>query len=68
LRRRVCKKLTHVDTAAGPGTTLESGDIAPYTSVYGKDSMRRVEGGEGQVQERAYRLKHLEYLRDVIPK
>lgn len=52
----------------GPGTTVDSGNVAPYTSVYGKDSTRRVGNGEGQVQERAYRLKHLEYLRDVIPK
>ena len=30
--------------------------------------MHRVGTGEGQVQEKAHRLKHLEYLREVIPK
>ncbi|KAJ9123998.1 hypothetical protein QFC22_000790 [Naganishia vaughanmartiniae] len=58
-----------------PGTTLSSRNpagsvevIPPHTIVYGKDSVRRTAQGDGIVQERAYKLKHLEYLRDVLPK
>ncbi|KAJ9097716.1 hypothetical protein QFC21_004754 [Naganishia friedmannii] len=60
----------------GPSTTLSSRSregndvevIPPHTIVYGRDSIRRTSQGDGVVQERAYKLKHLEYLRDVLPK
>ncbi|KAJ9126518.1 hypothetical protein QFC24_001545 [Naganishia onofrii] len=59
----------------GLNTTLSSRDpekrvelIPPYTIVYGRDSIRRTSQADGMVQERAYKLKHLEYLRDLLPK
>ncbi|GAK64665.1 trimeric LpxA-like protein [Moesziomyces antarcticus] len=38
------------------------------TVVYGSDSRRRVWSGEGAHQQAALHAKHLEYLRDTIPR
>ncbi|KAK4686613.1 dynactin 6, partial [Tremellales sp. Uapishka_1] len=48
------------------GTDHET--LPPYTVVYGEDSSRRTWDGSGQDAERGLRAKHVEYLREVIPK
>ncbi|KAF4567784.1 hypothetical protein EYR40_006792 [Pleurotus pulmonarius] len=42
--------------------------IDDYTTIYGPDAQRRVWSGRGKVQEADLRKKHVEYLRDTLPK
>ncbi|RXK40580.1 hypothetical protein M231_02035 [Tremella mesenterica] len=47
--------------------TLESLP-SPYTIVYGPESLIRKWDGTAQITEDNLRMKHLEYLRDILPK
>ncbi|WWD15827.1 hypothetical protein CI109_100251 [Kwoniella shandongensis] len=49
-----------------PPNTTET--LPPYTVIFGADSDRRIWDGSGEVAEKALRGKHIEYLREVIPK
>ncbi len=42
--------------------------IDDYTTIYGPDAQRRVWSGRGKAQEADLRKKHVEYLRDTLPK
>ena len=39
-----------------------------YTSVYGPAAEKRIWSGRGKVQEADLRIKHGEYLREMLPK
>lgn len=39
-----------------------------YTSVYGPAAEKRTWSGRGKVQEADLRIKHAEYLREMLPK
>ncbi|KAJ8472830.1 hypothetical protein ONZ45_g5234 [Pleurotus djamor] len=39
-----------------------------FTTIYGPDAQRRVWSGRGKVQEADLRKKHVEYLREMLPK
>lgn len=55
----------------GPGTLLvpeEDETLEEYTVVYGAGAERRTWSGRGKVQEADLRNKHLEYLREMLPK
>lgn len=43
-------------------------ELPDQTIVYGADSKRRLWSGEGAQQQAALHAKHLEYLRDAIPR
>lgn len=43
-------------------------ELPDQTVVYGADSKRRLWSGEGAQQQAALHAKHLEYLRDAIPR
>jgi len=42
--------------------------LPPYTVVYGENSERRVWDGSTQIAENQVREKHVEYLREILPK
>lgn len=42
--------------------------LEEYTVVYGPEAERRTWSGRGRVQEDDLRRKHLEYLKEMIPK
>ncbi|KIJ67851.1 hypothetical protein HYDPIDRAFT_83231 [Hydnomerulius pinastri MD-312] len=46
--------------------TLE--EYTSYTSVYGPAADRRIWSGRGKIQEADLRIKHAEYLREMLPK
>lgn len=55
----------------GPGTLLvpeEDEILEEYTVVYGAGADRRTWSGRGKVQEADLRNKHLDYLREMLPK
>lgn len=54
--------LLSTDTSPSPETT------PPYTVIYGEDSDRRIWDRSTEVTERNLRQKHIEYLREIIPK
>ncbi|ETS59945.1 hypothetical protein PaG_05927 [Moesziomyces aphidis] len=54
------------DTNDGQERVFET--LPDRTVVYGSDSRRRVWSGEGAHQQAALHAKHLEYLRDTIPR
>lgn len=48
--------------------SLPSGEALPdYTQIFG-DGRRRIWSGEGRGQARAFHAKHLDYLRETLPK
>ncbi|SNX84906.1 related to Dynactin 6 [Melanopsichium pennsylvanicum] len=49
-----------------PETVFE--ELPDHTVVYGADSKRRLWSGEGVHQQAALHAKHLDYLRDTIPR
>ncbi|WWD01523.1 hypothetical protein V866_008468 [Kwoniella sp. B9012] len=54
-----------------PAPTLQEGEIEtipPYTVIYGENSERRKWDGTGQLTEQNLREKHIEYLREIVPK
>ncbi|OCF55292.1 hypothetical protein L486_07405 [Kwoniella mangroviensis CBS 10435] len=54
-----------------PSPTLQEGEvetIPPYTVIYGVNSERRKWDGTGQSTEQNLREKHIEYLREIVPK
>jgi dynactin-6 len=52
-----------IDSDNDPVETLE-----PYTVIYGARSDRRVWDGKNLDAEENLRLKHIEYLREILPK
>jgi len=53
------------------GTTLDGPEgevLSPYTVIYGSRSERRVGDRGNSEGEENLRIKHLEYLREIIPK
>lgn len=42
--------------------------LEPYTVIYGGNSKRRVWDGKNMEAEQNLRIKHLEYLREILPK
>ncbi|WVW83230.1 hypothetical protein I302_105249 [Kwoniella bestiolae CBS 10118] len=63
----------HCTISAGttllPSPTGQGNETLPsYTVVYGENSERRKWDGTGQVAEQNLREKHIEYLREIIPK
>ena len=46
----------------------EDQSLDDYTVVYGPSGERRKWSGRGQIQEADLRRKHIEYLREMIPK
>jgi dynactin-6 len=52
-----------IDSDNDPVETLE-----PYTVIYGARSDRRVWDGKNLDAEENLRSKHIEYLRDILPK
>lgn len=42
--------------------------LPEYTIVYGAECSRRIWKGEGRGQSMALHVKHLEYLREMLPK
>jgi dynactin-6 len=46
----------------------EDETLEEYTSVYGPAAERRIWSGRGKVQEADLRIKHAEYLREMLPK
>ncbi|SPO26800.1 related to Dynactin 6 [Ustilago trichophora] len=62
------------ETAAEPTDTQSKGqgevfeELPDQTVVFGADSRRRLWSGEGAQQQAALHAKHLEYLRDAIPR
>jgi hypothetical protein len=53
------------------GTTLDGADgnvLAPHTVVYGSRSERVIGGKANWEAEENLRIKHLGYLREIIPK
>lgn len=42
--------------------------LEEYTSVYGPAAEKRIWSGRGKVQEADLRVKHAEYLREMLPK
>lgn len=55
-------------TPAAPPTPLRTETLAPYTSVYGADSRRRVWSGEGEAQGEAYHAKQLAFQQEIMPR
>ncbi|GAA5878797.1 hypothetical protein JCM16303_007186 [Sporobolomyces ruberrimus] len=50
-----------------PTTTIET--LVSCTNVFGSENRRRVnDNGEGSVQEKALFVKHIEYLRESLPR
>lgn len=50
-----------------PTTTIET--LVSYTNVFGSENRRRVnDSGEGSVQEKALFVKHIEHLRESLPR
>ena len=47
---------------------VEEEMLEEYTVVYGPEAERRTWSGRGRVQEDDLRRKHLEYLKEMIPK
>ncbi|KAG8906291.1 hypothetical protein FRB99_007160 [Tulasnella sp. 403] len=55
----------------GPGSLLvpeEDETLEEYTVVHGGNAERRVWSGRGRIQEADLRRKHLDYLKDMLPK
>ncbi|KAI6140173.1 trimeric LpxA-like protein [Pisolithus tinctorius] len=46
----------------------EDETLGEYTCIYGPAADRRIWSGRGQVQEADLRMKHAEYLREMLPK
>lgn len=46
----------------------EEETLQEYTCIYGPSADRRTWSGRGQVQEADLRIKHAEYLREMLPK
>ena len=46
----------------------EDETLEEYTSVYGPAAEKRIWSGRGRVQEADLRIKHGEYLREMLPK
>ncbi|KAG9316684.1 trimeric LpxA-like protein [Chiua virens] len=46
----------------------EDETLEEYTSVYGPAAEKRIWSGRGKVQETDLRMKHAEYLREMLPK
>jgi dynactin-6 len=42
--------------------------VDDYTVIYGLSTERRVWSGRGKLQEADLRRKHVEYLREMLPK
>ncbi|WWC85374.1 uncharacterized protein L201_000237 [Kwoniella dendrophila CBS 6074] len=54
-----------------PSPTIQEGaieTIPSYTVVYGSNSEKRKWDGTGELSEKNLREKHIEYLREIIPK
>jgi dynactin-6 len=57
------------DVPPPPPPTVERTESLPdYTVVFGSENRRRIWTGEGEMQAAALHTKHLEYLREAIPK
>ena len=52
----------------GAGTVTLDGDIPPCTVVYGAESLQRTWDRSTENAEANMRTRHLEYLRDILPK
>lgn len=52
--------------ATSQETVVET--LPDFTQVYGGDCRRQKWSGEGSAQAKAFYAKHLEYLRDTLPK
>jgi dynactin 6 len=55
----------------GPGTFLSPNEdtiLNDYSVVHGSNAVLTSWSGNGKVQEADLRLKHVEYLRDMLPK
>ncbi|WWC61231.1 uncharacterized protein I303_103811 [Kwoniella dejecticola CBS 10117] len=53
---------------ASDGLQTETETIPPYTVVYGANSDKRKWDGTNQLAEQNLREKHIEYLREIVPK
>lgn len=42
--------------------------LEDYTQVFGAECRRRKWSGQGQAQARSFHSKHIDYLRDTLPK
>lgn len=50
------------------GDDTGSETLEPYTVIYGGDSERRKWDGKNLEAEQNLRIKHLQYLREILPK
>jgi dynactin-6 len=48
------------------GTAEET--LQPYAVIFGAESSRRIWDGSNQAAEKALREKHIEYVREIMPK
>ncbi|WVQ98613.1 hypothetical protein IAU59_005743 [Kwoniella sp. CBS 9459] len=56
------------DSNATNATNSKIETLEPYSVIYGSSSELRTWDGSGQLAERSIRSKHIEYLREIIPK
>ena len=56
------------DSDLDPNQRKEKARLEDYTVVYGADSARRKWDGKSREAEQNLRTKHLEYLREILPK